>query len=239
MNIYIVYAFLFAVGSILGWILEFFYRNLISHNGPRGKIFINPGFCRGPWVPIYGIGLCVMFTISFYINWMFPHISKLLVIGIIAIAMTIIEFIGGFFLLKALNMRLWDYSKEWGNVMGIICPAFSVIWGLIGAIYFLFIHPFALDGLVWLSHNLAFSFVIGLFFGFFIVDVVISIGDALIIKTFAKDHEVVVLYDELKELVQNRLREKQMQNKFFNQTSSTYYDLKEALLEHLSQFDKK
>lgn len=239
MNIYIVFAFLFAVGSVLGWALEFVFRNLISHNGPKGKIFINPGFCRGPWLPIYGIGLTVLFSICYYMTTMYPNVSKILIIIGITIAMTTIEFLGGLFLLKVLNMRLWDYRDQWGNIMGIICPLFSAIWGCIGLVYYLFIHPIAIDGLIWLSHNLAFSFVIGLFFGFFIVDIVISTGDALIIKTFAKDHEVVVLYDELKELVQNRLREKQMANKFFNQTSTTYYDLREALTEHLPNFDKK
>ena len=64
MNWPLALAFLFYWGAIEGWVIEFLFRNLISHKGPRGKYFINPGFCKGPWLPIYGIGLAVMFLIS-------------------------------------------------------------------------------------------------------------------------------------------------------------------------------
>lgn len=204
MNYPLALAFLFYCGAIEGWVLEFFFRNLISHRGPRGKYFINPGFCKGPWLPIYGIGLSFMFLICWEVSsriqidgiW-----GDIIIILLIALTMTVIEFIGGVFLLKVLNLRLWDYRDRPGNIMGVICPLFSLIWGSIGALYYLFIHDSAIEGLAWLSQNLSFSFVVGLFFGFFIIDLLSSAKDAAEIKKYGDLNNVVIKYEELKEIL--------------------------------------
>ena len=57
MRLSLVLAFLFFIGSCFGWVLELLYRNL-TH---RHKKWINPGFCTGPYLPIYGFGLCTLF----------------------------------------------------------------------------------------------------------------------------------------------------------------------------------
>ena len=49
--------------------------------------------------------------------------------------MTLIELIGGWIGLKN-NVKLWDYSDQWGNYKGIICPLFSAIWTAAGALYY-------------------------------------------------------------------------------------------------------
>ncbi len=204
MNYPLALAFLFYWGAIEGWLLEFLFRNLISHKGPRGKYFINPGFCKGPWLPIYGIGLSFMFVISWEVSKRINIngiLGDLFIILLIAISMTIIEFIGGLFLLKVLNLRLWDYRDRPGNVMGIICPLFSLIWGVIGAVYYLFIHKTVIVELTWLSQNLSFSFVIGLFFGLFVVDLISSTKDATAIKKYGDINNVIVKYEELKALL--------------------------------------
>lgn len=221
LNVPIILAFFFFVGALLGWILEFFYRNLISHSGPRGTYFINPGFCHGPYLPIYGIGLSMMFLISFTIEEKFDDPNELLVILLIGVSMTIIEFIGGIFLLKVLNLRLWDYRDEKGNFMGIICPKFTLIWTAIGAAYYLFIHPIAAVGLIWLSYNLPFCFVIGFFFGIFIIDLISSAYEAKAIKDYADDHDVVVKYEELKQAILKKEYEQGNSVGFFHQTQET------------------
>ena len=142
MNILLVIAFLFFVGAMLGWVLEFLFRNLISHSGPRARHFINPGFCKGPYLPIYGVGLTVLFLIAYMETRGIVEATltnELILFASMAVTMTLIEFVGGLFLLKVLNIRLWDYSDRWGNVMGLICPLFSLIWALLGAVYYLLI----------------------------------------------------------------------------------------------------
>ena len=84
------------------------------------------------------------------------------------------------FVLKISKVRLWDYSNEWKNIQGIICPKYSFFWAVLGALYYYFIHDEILDALKWLSENLAFSFVVGLFFSIFIIDVANSAN--LIVK---------------------------------------------------------
>jgi len=219
LNLPLVLAFLFFVGALIGWGLEFCFRNLISHNGPRGKYFINPGFCHGPYLPIYGIGLSVMFVIAYTIQTVFDNPSDIVVIVLIGVAMTLIEFIGGLFLLKVLNMRLWDYRKQFGNIMGLICPTFTVIWAVIGAGYYLFIHDIAIGWLIWLSYNLPFSFFVGLFFGVFIIDLVQSGYEAKAIRDYGNDNNVVIKYEELKQAILERDRELGKKVGFFNQTA--------------------
>jgi len=219
LNLPLVLAFLFFVGAMIGWVLEFFFRNLISHSGPRGKFFINPGFCHGPYLPIYGIGLSTMFIISYIIQVSFENPPDLLVIILICITMTVIEFIGGIFLLKVLNMRLWDYRNNWGNIMGLICPTFTLIWGAIGAVYYLFIHPVAIGWLIWLSNNLPFCFFIGLFFGVFGIDLIQSANEAKAIRDYGNDNNVVIKYEELKQAILERDRQLGKKVGFFSQTA--------------------
>jgi hypothetical protein len=67
-----------------------------------------------------------------------------------------------------------------------------------GAVYYFFVHPYILDALIWLSNNLAFSFVIGFFFGVFTIDVVYSANLLAKVKKFADENDVIVKYENLK-----------------------------------------
>ena len=229
-------AFLFFVGAMGGWVLEFFYRNLISHKGPRGKFFINPGFCKGPWLPIYGIGLSVMCVLSEVVySYIDPAIANtvpatILIILIMGLTMNVIEFLGGVILLKFFNMRLWDYRDRPGNIMGVVCPLFALIWTGISAVYYLFIHEISLENLAWFSKNLAYAFFVGLFFGLFIVDMAGAFSDAKLIKRFANDREVIVKYEDLKALIQQRRLASNKKQSFFSQVISKGSEL-EANLE--------
>lgn len=231
MDLFLIIAFLFFMGACLGWVLEFLFRNLISHKGPRGKYFINPGFCSGPWLPIYGIGLSVMCLISHFVSVKNPDANAVVVILIIALVMNIIEFIGGWFLLKVLNMRLWDYRNLPGNIMGIVCPLFALIWTGISAVYYLLLHEKVMRAIGWFSDNLAFSFIVGLFWGLFIIDYVTSAYRAKIIKEFADDHDVIVMYEDLKMAMQKHRKDHDEKSKFFNQATSTNGGVKGALEE--------
>ena len=235
---FIILTFLFAVGALLGWCIEFLFRNLISHKGPRGKYFINPGFCTGPYLPIYGIGLSVMFVMSYNFS---GNTSPIYVILMITVTMTILEFIGGLFLLKVLNMRLWDYRNQPGNIMGIICPLFTLIWGAIGAVYYLFIHPVVVDSLIWLSNNLAFCFFVGLFYGVFFIDLYFSAKKAIAIRQFGNDNDIIVKYEELKELILKKTMSESGDNKshIFSQLPSKTEEIKEALKEHAESVESK
>ena len=232
MNLFLTLAFLFFIGSTLGWVLELFFRRFFSSANPERK-WINPGFCIGPYVPLYGFGLCLLFLIASLeeLHWIESAFwSKAVLFLTMAVCMTAIEYIAGIVSLKFVNVRLWDYSKEWGNVQGIICPKFSLIWALLGAVYYFWIHPYVLDSLYWLSQNLAFSFVIGLFFGVFLVDVVYSSRILIKLRQFAEENDVIVKYETVKAHIRSYQDKRAQKHHFFFPLHS-----ERPLLEHLRE----
>ena len=50
---------MFLIGCMIGYCMEVLYRRFYS-----AKKWVNPGFMRGPWLPLYGFGLVSMFLIS-------------------------------------------------------------------------------------------------------------------------------------------------------------------------------
>ena len=143
-----------------------------------------------------------------------PFWSKTLLFLTMAVCMTMIEYIAGILSLKVFKVRLWDYRKEWGNIQGLICPKFSLIWALLGAAYYFLIHPHILSALAWLSRNLAFSFFIGLFFGVFLIDVAYSTHLVSRIRAFAKSNEVIVRYEHLKAYVRSAQEKRKQRPRF-------------------------
>ena len=51
------------------------------------------------------------------------------VIGTLVI--TPIEFLIGLIVNCRLNMNIWDYSNERFNILGQICPLYSMLWGIL------------------------------------------------------------------------------------------------------------
>lgn len=214
MSILLTLAFLFCVGSILGWILELLYRNLTR----RPEKPINPGFCTGPYLPIYGIGLCVLYLLASLEQFNLianPFWNKAVLFLAMVVGMTLVEYIAGLFMLKYFKVRLWDYSDIKGNIQGIICPIFSLAWSVLGAVYYFLVHPYILDGLRWLSQNLAFSFFIGMFFGVFIIDAANSAQLVARMKAFAEDNDVVVKMEALKEHIRAARERSSVKYHFF------------------------
>ena len=207
MNIFLTLAFLFFIGATLGWVLELLFRRFFSSANPERK-WINPGFCVGPYLPLYGCGLCFLYLIASLEQFSIirdPFWNRVVLFLIMAVCMTVTEYFAGLIALKGFHVRLWDYSKQWGNIQGLICPAFSALWAVVSAVYYFCIHPYILNALDWLSRNLAFSFVIGYFFGVFTIDLVYSAKLLSRIRKFADEHEVVVRFEALK----SHIRQKQ------------------------------
>ena len=150
---------LFVMGSLLGWVIELFFRRFVSQ-----KKWVNPGFLTGPYLPIYGFGVVILYLMSSLNlpidNDVANAIIKVLLIGI---GMTVIEFVAGLIFIKGCNVKLWDYSNRKGNIMGIICPTFSLIWLLVGSLYYFFLNPYLVKAITWISENLIYTYFIGIF----------------------------------------------------------------------------
>ena len=201
-QIFLIVLYLFFFGAVGGWVLELLFRRFFSGANPERK-WLNPGFLFGPCLPLYGFGTVLLFILSELDHQLFGSFSGTfwyypVMFVVMALAMTLLEYIVGVVSFKGFHLRLWDYSKQWGNIQGLICPKFSLAWALLGAAYYFLIHPRILHAIDWLSRNLAFSFVIGLFYGVFLIDVVYSTKLIHRIKKLADENEVIVKYENLK-----------------------------------------
>lgn len=54
--------------------------------------------------------------------------------GIGAIIATVLEFITGIIVNIILKWNIWDYSDMFGNILGQICPLFTLFWFIISII---------------------------------------------------------------------------------------------------------
>lgn len=212
MNFFLILAFLFFVGSTIGWVIELFFRRFFS-----AKRWINPGFLVGPYLPIYGFGVVGLFLLS-RIN--FPVNNEALNICLklllMALAMTLIEYLAGLIFIKCMKIKLWDYSDRKFNIQGIICPLFSLIWAWVGVLYYFFVDPYIIGSLMWLANHLAFSFVIGFFYGVFIIDVWYSLKLSVKIRNLANEYGLIIKYEHLKESIRIRASEAKQKIDFFH-----------------------
>ena len=214
MYLFVMYTFIFSLGAVFGWLVEVVYRHIADPE----KRWFNPGFCVGPWLPIYGIGLVIAFLITGLEDKYVvadPVVKKLLLFAMMSLCMTFIELIGGMLLLKFFNLRLWDYREEKFNYKGFICLKFSLYWMIISAVYYFLIHPHISESVEWLSKNLIFSFVVGLAIGVFLVDLVYSAQVVAKIKDFAVKNGIVVKLEELKDKINQEQKKQNEKITFF------------------------
>ncbi|OGN13887.1 MAG: hypothetical protein A3D48_00050 [Candidatus Yanofskybacteria bacterium RIFCSPHIGHO2_02_FULL_43_17] len=116
----------FSIGVLIGFILEFSYRSVEAKRLVRPKI-IN--------VQMYGLtGILLALIYSFKISLM-PTLVILYIIPVL------VEFITGYTHLRIKGIRLWDYSKERFNFLGIICLRFSLAWFIISGFYYYLVLP--------------------------------------------------------------------------------------------------
>lgn len=186
---FLLFVFLFFIGSMLGWVLELFFRRWYH------KKWINPGFLVGPYLPIYGMGLSLLTFVHLLLqNTDINDIWEILIMGLI---MTLLELITGLIFLKQ-KIRLWDYRDRKFNFKGVICPTFTIIWTAIGAIYYFFLSEPVVDAIRWFTKNISFSYVLGIFTGVIVIDFIYSTKMYKKIKKFAKNNNIDIISEKLK-----------------------------------------
>lgn len=227
-------AFIFFLGALLGWGIEVIYRRFSPAN--KNREWINPGFLVGPYLPIYGFGLVLLYLMaSLEKTAIIEEVtfgSKLILFILMSVVMTALEYIAGLIFIKGIKIKLWDYSNEKFNLNGIICPKFSIYWAIMGAFYYFIIHPHVTDALIWFCNNIAFSFVVGIFYGVFFVDLGYSLDIVKKIRAFAMENQIMVRYEELKLQIREDARERMENVHWFRQFNSKI-DLKEHLKRHM------
>ena len=180
MKYLVIISTLFVSGSLIGWVIELFFRRFVSQ-----KKWMNPGFLTGPYLPIYGCGVVALYGVSNIPLGITDDFWNVFIrILIIGVGMTLIEFIAGLIFIKGFGVKLWDYSDRKGNIMGLICPVFSLIWLVVGSLYYFLVNPFFVQAITWISENLIYTYFVGLVVGMIIVDFSYSVHLATRLKDF-------------------------------------------------------
>lgn len=221
---------MFIIGAFLGYLIELLFRRFVS-----AKKWVNPGFMKGPWLPLYGFGVVLMFSFTSLFSYWFadaglplydplgslsdspmgPTAYDLIPIISMTASLILLEFIAGLIFVKGFKVRLWDYTNMRGNILGIICPVFSLIWFAIALIYYYGANPFvsALFGrlYVYLFHadgstsHFFLIFLLGTVYGLFFWDLVSSLGIFGKITAYAKKSGLLLRYEKFAEEQKERL----------------------------------
>ncbi|MDE6363930.1 MAG: putative ABC transporter permease [Lachnospiraceae bacterium] len=121
--------FFFYFYCFLGWIWETCYVSVLKAK------WVNRGFMRGPFLPIYGSGAVVVliFTLPFRMN-----AGLVFIVGMTSA--TLLEYFTGVAMEKMFHVRYWDYSSQRLNLNGHICVTSSLAWGAFSVILTLYGH---------------------------------------------------------------------------------------------------
>ena len=132
MHLYTVHQWLllFYIYCFMGWVWESCYVSL------ENQKWVNRGFLKGPFLPIYGSGAIVVIISTLTVE------NELILVFIIGmIVATILEYITGAMMEKVFHVRYWDYTKEPFNINGHICLTSSLAWGVFSVLLVRFVNP--------------------------------------------------------------------------------------------------
>lgn len=108
----------FYIYCFIGWCFE---STVVSINQ---KKFVNRGFVRGPFLPIYGSGAIVILiaTLPIQDNCLLTFLGG-------AAAATLLEYVTGVCMEALFQVRYWDYSQKKFQFQGHICLSSTLAWG--------------------------------------------------------------------------------------------------------------
>lgn len=108
----------FFIYCFLGWCWESAYVSV------RKKQWVNRGFLKGPFLPIYGSGALAVLVATLPVR---KYPVLVYVFGLIGA--TLLELVTGICMEGLFHVRYWDYSNQKLNYKGHICLSSSVAWG--------------------------------------------------------------------------------------------------------------
>ncbi|MCM1251539.1 MAG: hypothetical protein NC321_01860 [Clostridium sp.] len=112
--------FFFYFYSFCGWCFESAYVSI------KERKWVNRGFMRGPFLPLYGSGALMMFVVSmpFQDNVVLTYFAG-------CIGATALEYVTGVVMETLFKIRYWDYSDKKFNFQGRICLTSTIAWGFL------------------------------------------------------------------------------------------------------------
>lgn len=127
----------FIVYSVLGFILETTLKCLFFPS-------MNNGFLIGPWIPIYGLGACIIIFIMRLVFNRFKvkrFVKVICLFFISSIVLTLLEYIGGNLIELLTSKVFWKYDKMMFNFGHYIALEISLVWGVMSLVITYIIKP--------------------------------------------------------------------------------------------------
>lgn len=121
--------FFFYFYCFFGWVFESAFVSV------KSRKFVNRGFMRGPFLPIYGSGAIMMLVVSMPFQ---DHIFLTYIAG--CIGATALELVTGILMESLFKVRYWDYSDQKFNYKGHICLSSTIAWGFLTILMTEFVH---------------------------------------------------------------------------------------------------
>lgn len=229
---------IFYIYCFMGWCFESLYVSA------KSKKWVNRGFMKGPFLPIYGCGAVIILFSTI------PVMSSPVLVYILSfIAATVLELATGMVMEKLFKVKYWDYSGNFMNYKGYICIKSSITWGFMGMLVTYIINePVAkfIDSLnVWIS-----ALIVVILTVIFVFDFVKSFKDAYDMREIIMSSER--LMNDLKEIkiqIAEAIEEKKGQAsekrdevvadiKEKISTALSYTEIDELIIEKIEDFKK-
>ncbi|MBO5032024.1 MAG: putative ABC transporter permease [Lachnospiraceae bacterium] len=162
--------FFFYFYCFLGWVWETCYVSVLKAR------WVNRGFLRGPFLPIYGSGAIVVliFTLPFRTN-----AGLVFIVGMVSA--TILEYFTGAAMERLFHVRYWDYSGQPFNLNGHICLTSSLAWGAFSVILTLYGHK-PVERLALNMNSNLLEVIVFILTAYLSVDVAESVREAINLK---------------------------------------------------------
>jgi uncharacterized membrane protein len=192
------YFLLFFIYSFIGWTIE------VINCSVREKKFVMRGFLIGPYCPIYGTSALLMILL---LN---RHSDDLLVLFTISLVIaSLLEYVTSYLMEKIFNVRWWDYSDKKFHINGRVCLENSILFGILGIVLILFIHPYIIN----IIDNINSTLI--LFLSIFIA--IIMILDTIISYTIISKIkiDITTIYKDYTEIIDNKVWEMLKNNSIF------------------------
>ncbi len=152
----------FFIYSILGFLAESSITLIFKGNFSSGILF-------GPWTPVYGLGAIIIIIASKKL-FMHLHMSRfietIIVFFVVAVLLSMLEWLGGTLIEIIFNTTFWNYSDQKFNIGKYISLEMTFLWGIMSIVFIYIIRPI-LEPIVkkipkWLTMILSVLFIIDL-----------------------------------------------------------------------------
>ncbi len=157
-------AWLFLAGSVIGFLLEGIWSIFT-----KGAWENHASVVWGPFCIIYGIGTVGMYLVSRYTASLFLPLRFLM----FALTGSGLEYVASLFQEIVFGSTSWNYEGQVLNIGGRVSLKMTLIWGMLGVVFSLFIFPL-FERLLEKTHNSALQVTCVCLCGFMLVNLFMS-----------------------------------------------------------------